>query len=106
MKLQTAKPRVRLEWQVYQQMTYESKWKAIIDKEWSKIRKKWEAENPETKMTETRFTFMNTFLQEKYKEESEDVKAEVKKRQAELKEDVAGDDNDGELEARNEGYQK
>ncbi|KIJ90502.1 hypothetical protein K443DRAFT_116510 [Laccaria amethystina LaAM-08-1] len=106
LKLQTAKPRVRLEWQVYQQLTYESKWKAIIDKEWSETVKKWEAENPDTKMVETRFTFMNTFLQEKYKEESEDVKEEVKKRRAELKEEVAGDDNDGDLEARNGAYQK
>lgn len=86
-------------------MTYESKWKAIIDKEWSEITKKWEAENPETKMTETQFTFMNTFLQKKYKEESEDVKAEVKKRRAELKE-VVGEENDGKLEVRNEAYQK
>ncbi|KAF8883350.1 hypothetical protein CPB84DRAFT_1817077 [Gymnopilus junonius] len=72
LKLRTAKPRVRLEWQIYQQMTYESKWKAIIDKEWSAFTKKWEAENSEMKMMETRFTFMNTFLQEKYREESDD----------------------------------
>lgn len=87
-------------------MTYESKWKAIIDKEWSAFTKKWEAENPETKMTETRFTFMNTFLQEKYREESDDVKAEVRKRRAELKEEVAGDEGEVELDVRNQAYQK
>ncbi|KAF8872319.1 hypothetical protein CPB84DRAFT_1753656 [Gymnopilus junonius] len=78
-------------------MTYESKWKAIIDKEWSTFTKKWEAENSETKMMEMRFTFMNMFLQEKYREESDDVKAE---------EEVAGDENKVELDVRNQGYQK
>jgi len=48
---------------------------------------------------------MNTFLQEKYREESKDVKAEVRKHGEELKEELAGDDKDGK-EVQNKAYQK
>lgn len=87
-------------------MTYETKWKTTIDMEWDTYKKKWEAENPDSKMKESRFSFMNTFLQEKYKEESEEVKDEVKKRRAAMKEEGHGDKDDVEAEEMNRAYQK
>lgn len=74
--------------------------------EWDTYKKKWEAENPDSKMKESRFSFMNTFLQEKYKEESEEVKDEVKKRRAAMKEEGHGDKDDVEAEEMNRAYQK
>jgi hypothetical protein len=103
LKLQV-KPRIPLEWQVYQLMTYESKWKPIIDEEWDELKKNWEEENPETKMTETRFNFMNTFLQEKYNQEPEDIKDQVRKRREIMKE-AAVDEVDAWNDEKNKAYQ-
>jgi uncharacterized protein YijF (DUF1287 family) len=87
-------------------MTYEVKWKTVIDKAWDTHKKKWEAENPDSKMTESRFSFMNTFLQEKYKEESEEVKDEVRKRRVEMKENGHIGKDIVEAEKVNQAYQK
>lgn len=100
------KTRIPLEWQVYQQMTYESKWKPIIDKEWGEIKNKWEEENPEMKMTKSRFNFMNTFLQEKYNQEPDDIKNQVRKRREEMKEEGYADKNDVGNHEKNKSYQK
>lgn len=106
LKLKQGKPRVGQEWQVYQQMTYETQWKVEIDKEWDALTKEWEAKNPGQPMITSRFNFMNTFLQAKYKEESEEVKDEVKKRRAAMKEEGGGGNNDMEADAKNEAFQK
>ena len=77
-----------------------------IDKEWDTLTKKWEAENPGQPMKASYFNFMNTFLQAKYGDESEEVKDEVKKRWAAMKEEGSGDDNDMEADTKNEAFQK
>jgi hypothetical protein len=87
-------------------MTYETKWKTIIDKEWDAHKQKWEAKNPDSKMTESCFNFMNMFLQDKYKEESDNVKNEVKKCRAAMKEEGQGDKDKMEADEKNQAYQK
>ena len=96
----TGQSRLRQEWQVYQGMTYENKWKEIIDSEWDDYQKKWKADHPDTDLPQKRFTFMNSFLKEKYKEESEEVKKEVRERRAAMNAEIE------EEAKRNDGYQK
>ena len=96
----TGQSRLRQEWQVYQSMTYENKWKEVIDSEWDDYQKKWKADHPDTELPQKRFTFMNSFLKEKYKEESEEVKKEVRERQAAMNAEIDEEDN------RNDGYQR
>ena len=62
------------EWQVYEQLMYESKWKLDINKEWAALDAEWEHQNPDTKNPKSLFIFWNDFLKAKYAEESEDVK--------------------------------
>lgn len=73
------------EWQVYQVMTYNTQWKAVISKEWETYKSSWEAENPGKEFSESWFVFMNSFIKQKYLEETEEVKISVRKRQEELK---------------------
>jgi hypothetical protein len=49
---------------------------------------------------------MNMFLQDKYKEESDNVKNEVKKHQAAMKEEGQGDKDEMEADEKNQAYQK
>lgn len=81
-------------------MTYESKWKAVIDNEWDTYKKKWEEDHPGTKPPQGRFAFMNTFLKNKYQEEPEEVKVEVRTRRAAMKEEVE------KTQQQNKSYQK
>ena len=81
-------------------MTYENKWKEVIDSEWDDYQKKWKADHPDTELPQKRLTFMNSFLKEKYKEESEEVKKEVRERQAAMNAEIDEEDN------RNDGYQR
>lgn len=89
------------EWQVYQIMTYETQWKAVIDKEWETYKSTWEAENPGNELDKTRFKFMNSFMKEKYLEEMEEVQSSVRKRREELKAEIYADGED-----KNLAYQK
>ncbi|KDR76585.1 hypothetical protein GALMADRAFT_66873 [Galerina marginata CBS 339.88] len=98
--LKITQSRLKQEWQVYQLMTYESKWKAVIDNEWETYKKKWEEDHAGTKLPQGRFAFMNTFLKTKYNEESEEVKAEVRTRRSAMKEEVE------KTQEQNEAYQK
>jgi formylmethanofuran dehydrogenase subunit C len=66
-------------------MTYETQWKAVVTKEWEMYKNKWEAENLGKEFNESRFAFMNSFIKEKYLEETEEVKINVRKRREELK---------------------
>ena len=84
------------EWQVYHQMTYESQWKVVIEEEWEKYKATWKVEKPGEKIDETRFTFMASFMKQKYSEESEEIQDSVRKRRDELKAEVnveGGDKN-------------
>ena len=54
------KVKIPQEWQVYNQMTYENQWKAVIDEEWEKY--KLDAENAGKELDGTRFTFMTLFM--------------------------------------------
>ena len=97
------KPKVLQEWQVYHTLTYETQWKTIVDEEWAEYKNTWEAERPGEELDETRFTFMASFMRNKYKEETEDVKETVKKRREEMKAQM---EENGEGHEKNESYQE
>ena len=81
-------------------MTYESQWKAVIEKEWETYKEKLTGENPEVNLRMAHFNFGNEFIREKYQAETEEVKAEVKKRREREEEDNMNS------EAQNKSYQK
>ena len=81
-------------------MTYESQWKAIIEKEWETYKEKLTGENPEVNLRTAHFNFGNEFIREKYQVETKEVKAEVKKRREREEEDNMNS------EAQNKSYQK
>jgi hypothetical protein len=92
------------EWQVYYQMTYESKWKTVIEQEWEMYKSKLTAKNADTVLKQERFQFANTFIREKYKAETQEVKDEVKKRQ--LGEKKEGEQpGEATTDAQNKAYQ-
>ena len=74
---------------------YESQWKSVINEEWEKYKTSWEEENPGKELDKTRFTFMNSFLKQKYLEETEEVQEKVRNRREELMNDME-DEEDGE----------
>jgi uncharacterized protein YijF (DUF1287 family) len=61
-------------WQAYHDLTYESKWKAEIDSQWTEYVNNWKAENPDLPVDQTRFAFMNTFIKAKFADETEETK--------------------------------
>jgi len=84
-------------------MTYKSQWKAVIDEEWEQYKSAQEAEKPGEKLNHTRFTFMASFMRQKYLEETEEVQNDVRKRREELKAEVK-DEEEG--DEKNVAYQK
>ncbi len=58
-------------------MTYETKWKDEIKKQYDKLRRTWKPKQPGEKFTVTRFGFMNDFMRTKYNELSPEEKEEV-----------------------------
>ena len=100
------KPKALQEWQVYHQMTYENKWKSVIENEWEEYKKKWETESPGEKPPQTCFSFMNTFIKEKYLEETEDMQEEVQKCWENLKLQNEKEEDDKVDNEWNEVYQK
>lgn len=86
--LKMKKKRVQQAWQAYHSMTYETKWKSTINEQWAERTKEWKKNNPDTKMKETRFTFMNNFIKEKFKNETEEVKKEVEEYRRKKAEEV------------------
>ena len=82
-------------------MTYEKKWKPIIDEEWNAYEKHWKAENPNTSIPKNRFTFMNNFIKAKYAEETDEVKDEVREHRKAIKAEV-----DGVAREQNDAYQR
>ncbi|KAF8333818.1 hypothetical protein F5887DRAFT_892945 [Amanita rubescens] len=101
LKIKT-KSKAPQEWQIYGQM-YGSKWKDIIEKEWKAYVADWESQNPGIEVPKKPFTFRNAFLQQKYAEESEEVKIQVRERRKQLKLDAA---QNKEVENQNEEYQR
>lgn len=84
-------------------MTYETQWKTVIEAEWEQYKSTWEAEKPGEKLNETRFTFMASFMRQKYLEETEEVQDNVKKRRDEMKAEI---EEEGEGDVKNLAYQE
>ncbi|KIJ94642.1 hypothetical protein K443DRAFT_134674 [Laccaria amethystina LaAM-08-1] len=98
--LKIGKQKALQDWQVYHVMTYKTQWKTVVDEEWEKYKSAWEAKNTGEEPEETRFTFMASFMRQKYQEESEEVRNNVKKRQEELKAELETEGED-----KNHAYQ-
>ena len=82
-------------------MTYKTQWKTVVDEEWEKYRSTWKAKNAGEEPDETQFSFITSFMRQKYQEETDEVRNDVKKRREELKAalETEGDD-------KNHAYQK
>src|SRR5271168_4643998 len=62
--------------QAYQALTYEEKWKSHVDKEWEAYKTEWEVEHPDEKRPpKNRFQIMVEFMKDKYKNETDEMKA-------------------------------
>jgi len=68
------KPKLLQDWQAYQALTYESKWKPHVDEEWERYKREWASEHPNENPPKKRFTIMVEFMKEKFKNESEEMK--------------------------------
>lgn len=80
-------------WQTYHTLTYEKKWKSVIDAEWAEHCVNWETSHPGEKMKDTRFAFMNRFIIEKFNGETDDVKKEVEEYRTKAVEESADNIN-------------
>jgi hypothetical protein len=76
-----AKPKMLQLWQAYHALTYETKWKSVIQELWDTYHKEWIAEHPNEKPPKTRFQIMFEFMREKYAQETPEMKAECKEYQ-------------------------
>jgi hypothetical protein len=73
------RPKMLQDWQAYHALTYETQWKAHVDKEWERYKMEWEVENPSEKPPKNRFTIMVEFMKEKFKNESDEMKSRCEK---------------------------
>uniref|UniRef100_A0A8H8CFN7 Uncharacterized protein n=1 Tax=Psilocybe cubensis TaxID=181762 RepID=A0A8H8CFN7_PSICU len=68
--------------------------KRMMDKEWQNYVKDWKERNPGTEVDTSMFAFRNKFMQEKYKEQSQEVKDQVDQHRRKAFEEAQEDDND------------
>lgn len=90
-----AKPKVLQAWQAYHALTYESQWKAEVDKTWAEYKIQWEAEHPnqQQKPEKTRFEIMTDFMKEKFAQETPEVLKQVEEYRKKTKEESPGPSN-------------
>ena len=86
----SAPPKMLHPWQAYQALTYESKWKTEVDKEWKEYKNQWEADHPGEDPPKGRFVIMTEFMREKYRNESEEMKERCEQYRRSLKEENPG----------------
>ncbi|KAM6500769.1 hypothetical protein JOM56_003783, partial [Amanita muscaria] len=79
------KPKMWQWWQAYGNLTYESKWKAQIGRDWAAYTETWKAENPDILAPKTWFEFQNAFLKEKYEQETKEMKLLVEEHRDKMK---------------------
>lgn len=99
-----AKPKMLQDWQAYHALTYESQWKPHVDKEWEKYKARWEVENPDEKPPKKRLQIMVEFMKEKFKNETEEMKARCEEYRVARKESESPDPDESE-EDRNRRFQ-
>lgn len=92
-QLKLKKKRKMQAWQAYHAMTYQSKWKTVIDEEYETYLKDQQDSNSENGPAMTRFAYMNAFMRNKFEEETEEMKAEVEKYRLEADEPPANNLN-------------
>lgn len=60
-------------------MTYESRWKPVINKGWDAYKAKWNKDHPGAPIDKTRFVFMVEFMKAKLEEETDEMKKRCEK---------------------------
>ena len=88
------KPKVLQGWQAYHALTYETQWRAEVDKLWAKYKSEWESEHPDEKPEKTRFEVMNDFMKEKFAQASPEVLKEVEEYRKKMREETAATKGD------------
>ena len=68
-------------------MTYESQWKADVDKIWVEYKTQWESEHPDEKPKKTRFEIMNDFMKEKFTQATPEILKQVEDYRKKVKEE-------------------
>lgn len=66
-------------WQAYQKLTYETQWKAEVDRIWDEYKEAWQAKHPGENPPKKRLTIMSDFMKEKYLEETDEMKEKCEK---------------------------
>lgn len=90
------KPKMLQDWQAYQLLTYDKQWKSQVDKEWETYKTEWEAEHPDEKgPPKNRFQIMVEFIKEKYKNETDEMKARCEEYRQERKASPDLSDSEG-----------
>ena len=98
-----SKPKMLQGWQAYHALTYESLWRPHVDKEWENYKAGWEVENPDEKPPKKRLQIMVEFMKEKFKNETEEMKACCEEYRLARKESPVPNESEA---ARNLGFQK
>jgi len=87
LKLLKPKPKNLQGWQAYHALTYESQWKADVDKIWVEYKTQWESEHPDEKPEKTRFEIMNDFMKEKFTQATPEILKQVEDYRKKVKEE-------------------
>jgi hypothetical protein len=95
------KPKVWQSWQAYKALTYESKWKPVVNEAWDDYVKTWEKEHPDEKPEKRRLVFLMEFMKEKLAGETDEMKKRVEEHRLSIKDETSGpadSDNDKNLQ--------
>jgi hypothetical protein len=95
------KPKVWQSWQAYKALTYESKWKPVVNEAWDDYVKTWEKEHPDEKPEKRRLVFLMEFMKEKLAGETDEMKKCVEEHRLSIKDETSGpadSDNDKNLQ--------
>ena len=65
-------------WQAYHALTYETKWKPVIQERWTAYHEGWALEHPDEKPPKCWFQIMVDFMKEKYTGETPKIRVECK----------------------------
>ena len=91
-------------WQAYHRyrQTYDTTWKATVDKAWTDFKTEWEAKNIDVPIPRMKhFEVINDFIKKTFNEETAEKKEEVedfRKKLKEEKDDVLNEDQNAEFQ--------
>lgn len=85
-----AKPKVLQSWQAYKELTYESKWKPVVDEACDDYVTTWEKEHPDEKPEKKCLVFLMEFMKEKLAGETDEMKKHVEEHRLSVKDETSG----------------